>query len=79
MVAWHPLRSMMLSVSGAGRIFCWARIYAENWNAFAPDFRELDENEEYVEKEDEFDWNTNVTVAAAVVRRVGGERGWMCV
>ncbi len=74
-MAWHPLRSMLLSVSGAGRVLCWARIYSENWSAFAPDFLELDENLEYVEKEDEFDWNTPVGRGGAAARAREGRYG----
>ncbi|KAG2498136.1 hypothetical protein HYH03_003894 [Edaphochlamys debaryana] len=57
-LAWHPLRSLLLSAATSGRIYIWAKVHAENWSAFAPDFKELDENTEYVEREDEFDWNT---------------------
>ena len=39
------------------QIYLWAPIYRENWSAFAPDFEELEENREYVEREDEFDIN----------------------
>ncbi len=42
-------------MSMSGVIYLWAKDYTENWSAFAPDFKELEENEEYVEREDEFD------------------------
>ena len=44
-LAWHPLRPLLASVSATGAIYLWARVYRENWSAFAPDFRELQENE----------------------------------
>lgn len=54
-LAWHPVRPLVVSVSIAGVVYIWAKDYTENWSAFAPDFKELEENEEYVEREDEFD------------------------
>ncbi|KAF8406237.1 hypothetical protein HHK36_008322 [Tetracentron sinense] len=54
-LAWHPVHPVVVSVSLSGLVYIWAKDYTENWSAFAPDFKELEENEEYVEREDEFD------------------------
>ncbi|KYR02647.1 hypothetical protein DLAC_11431 [Tieghemostelium lacteum] len=54
-VTWHPYRPIIVSLSYSGIIYIWSCYYTENWSSFAPDFQELEENEEYIEREDEFD------------------------
>jgi len=45
----------MASTTVHGNILIWHIPTLEKWSAFAGDFEELDENVEYIEKEDEFD------------------------
>lgn len=66
-LAWHPLEPTIVSVSVAGLTYIWAKEHVENWSAFAPDFIELEENEEYVEREDEFDMNAYTEKAEELV------------
>lgn len=56
MSQWHPVMPLCVSVSSdQGLVHIWATNIAERWSAYAPGFEELEENLEYVEREDEFD------------------------
>ena len=55
-LVWHPVRRAIFSCGASGAIFSWAAVVTERWSVYVPTFTELDENEEYVEREDEFDF-----------------------
>ena len=53
---WHPSRPLVAACGlETGRIYLWSIITPQRWSALAPDFAEVEENVEYIEREDEFD------------------------
>ncbi|KAK6065134.1 Set1 complex component swd1 [Seiridium cupressi] len=55
-IEWHPHRALLAACGlETGRIYIWSVTSPQKWSALAPDFMEVEENVEYVEKEDEFD------------------------
>ncbi|KAL6450679.1 SWD1 COMPASS component SWD1 [Candida maltosa Xu316] len=55
-VKWNYSRCMIGSIGlDSGVIYLWTVPFPQKWSALAPDFVEVEENIEYIEKEDEFD------------------------
>jgi COMPASS component SWD1 len=55
-VEWHPQRPLIVACGlETGRIHVWSITPEQRWSALAPDFVEVEENVDYVEREDEFD------------------------
>ena len=55
-IEWHPSRPLLACTSiEAGTIQIWGIEPQQKWSALAPDFTEVTENVEYIEREDEFD------------------------
>ncbi|KAF2859322.1 WD40 repeat-like protein [Piedraia hortae CBS 480.64] len=52
----HPYRPLVAATGvESGRVYLWGIKTPQRWSALAPDFMEVEENVEYMEKEDEFD------------------------
>ncbi|CEN62867.1 Putative WD domain-containing protein [Aspergillus calidoustus] len=55
-VEWHPARPFVVACGlESGCIYTWTIVTPQKWSALAPDFGEVEENVEYMEREDEFD------------------------
>ena len=55
-IEWHPSKPLLACTSiETGTIQIWGIEPQQKWSALAPDFKEVTENVEYVEREDEFD------------------------
>lgn len=55
-VEWHPHKPYIAATGlESGKVFLWSVTAPQRWSALAPDFQEVDENIDYVEREDEFD------------------------
>lgn len=55
-IEWHPHRALLAACGlETGRINIWSVTSPQRWSALAPDFVEVEENVEYIEREDEFD------------------------
>ncbi|KAK3336762.1 SWD1-like protein [Cercophora scortea] len=55
-IEWHPHKALLAACGlETGRISIWAVTSPQRWSALAPDFVEVENNVEYMEKEDEFD------------------------
>lgn len=50
-----PKSNDFITVSAYGFIYIWSKKMTENWASFAPNFTAIEENVEYVERENEFD------------------------
>lgn len=69
-VEWHPFKPM-IAINGleTGRVYIWSVINPQKWSALAPDFAEVEENVEYIEREDEFDIHPQEEIAKRRIDR----------
>lgn len=54
-IEWHPYRPIIASSTTGGAIYVWTKSHTGSYSAFDPDFEEIEANDTYLEREDEFD------------------------
>ncbi|KAI9105794.1 WD40-repeat-containing domain protein [Phlyctochytrium arcticum] len=54
-VSSHPYKPILASVGASGDIYIWGAGHMQQYSALAPDFEEMEDNDEYDERESEFD------------------------
>lgn len=57
LAAWDPKKPTLITASVFGRLFRWIPEYPVKWSALVPGLEEIDDNVEYIEREDEFDFD----------------------
>lgn len=55
-IDWHPTNPVIAICGSSGVTSIWVSKMTENWSTYAPKFKELQSNVEYIEREDEFDY-----------------------
>ncbi|KAB8446168.1 hypothetical protein FH972_025150 [Carpinus fangiana] len=69
-VEWHPYKPFLAAVGiDSGEVHLWSVIAPQKWSALAPDFAEVEENEEYIEREDEFDVVASEELTKRILRQ----------
>ncbi|KAG2383002.1 hypothetical protein C9374_004969 [Naegleria lovaniensis] len=63
----HPqtfkyIRPLIVTGTTGGNILFWTKTIVENWSAFSPEFDELECNELYIERENEYDEDCDANV-----------------
>ena len=76
-MTWHPVKPVILSVSN-GLVNIWSHAQTELWSAYTPNFKELDENEDYEERERERASLILKTKTSPYKRKRRGETGVPC-
>lgn len=62
---WHPYRPIIASSTIGGYVYVWVKSPEGSYSAFDPEFEEIEANDMYLEREDEFDEDLRLVCASA--------------